>query len=93
MAASSTGQPQFIASTGGNRSSSNAPLIENTENDQIVVPDKKSWKNLFDYMGPGFLVSIAYIDPGNFRSTVQVWVTLDHISGFMCCTNYPVPSS
>ncbi|KAK4857730.1 hypothetical protein QYF36_005249 [Acer negundo] len=71
MAASSTGQPQFIASTGGNRSSSNAPLIENTENDQIVVPDKKSWKNLFAYMGPGFLVSIAYIDPGNFETDLQ----------------------
>lgn len=28
---------------------------------------KKSWKNLFAYMGPGFLVSIAYIDPGNCK--------------------------
>lgn len=35
---STSGQPQFIAST-GNRSSSNAPLIENSETDQIVVPD------------------------------------------------------
>lgn len=33
-----SGQPQFIAST-GNRSFSNAPLIENSESDQIVVPD------------------------------------------------------
>lgn len=39
MAASTAAQPQFIASTGGIRSSSNEPLIENTENDQIVVPD------------------------------------------------------
>lgn len=31
-------QQQFIAST-GNRSLSNAPLIEETEVDQIVVPD------------------------------------------------------
>jgi len=35
---SSSGQPQFIAST-GNRSLSNAPLIENSDSDQIVVPD------------------------------------------------------
>lgn len=63
-------QPQFIAST-GNRSFSNAPLIENTDTDQIVVPDKTSWKNLFAYMGPGFLVSIAYIDPGNFETDLQ----------------------
>ena len=28
---------------------------------------KNSWKNLFSYVGPGFLVSIAYIDPGNCK--------------------------
>lgn len=71
MAASqSTTQAQFIAST-GNRSFSNEPLIENSESGQIVVPDKTSWKNLFAYMGPGFLVSIAYIDPGNFETDLQ----------------------
>lgn len=31
-------QPQFIAST-GNRSFSNAPLIEDTDTEQIAVPD------------------------------------------------------
>ncbi|KAJ1428498.1 NRAMP family [Sesbania bispinosa] len=67
---SGSGQPQFISST-GNRSLSNAPLIENTDIDQIVVPDRTSWKNLFAYMGPGFLVSIAYIDPGNFETDLQ----------------------
>ena len=35
---STSRQPQFIAST-GNRSFSNAPLIENSDNDRIVVPD------------------------------------------------------
>ncbi|GFZ03996.1 NRAMP metal ion transporter 6 [Actinidia rufa] len=68
--AASAGQPQFIAST-GNRSFQNAPLIENVESDQIVVSDKKSWRNFFAYMGPGFLVSIAYIDPGNFETDLQ----------------------
>ncbi|XP_050230689.1 metal transporter Nramp1-like [Mercurialis annua] len=68
---SSSGQPQFIVST-GNRSFSNAPLIEKSDScEQIVVPDRKSWKNLFSYMGPGFLVSIAYIDPGNFETDLQ----------------------
>ncbi|KAL4626676.1 hypothetical protein ACB092_05G114300 [Castanea dentata] len=67
---STSGQPQFIAST-GNRSFSNAPLIENPDADRIAVPDRKSWKNLFAYMGPGFLVSIAYIDPGNFETDLQ----------------------
>lgn len=36
--ATSGQQPQFIAST-GNRSFSNAPLIENSDAEQIVVPD------------------------------------------------------
>ncbi|KAE9467722.1 hypothetical protein C3L33_00395, partial [Rhododendron williamsianum] len=70
MAASGSSQPQFISST-GNRNPSNVPLIENEEYDQILVPDKKSWRNLFAYMGPGFLVSIAYIDPGNFATDLQ----------------------
>lgn len=49
----------------------NAPLIKSSDPNQIVVPDKTSWKNLFAYMGPGFLVSIAYIDPGNFETDLQ----------------------
>ncbi|KAL7162149.1 hypothetical protein ACSBR2_042597 [Camellia fascicularis] len=63
-------QPQFIAST-GNQSHSNELLIENVGSDQIVVPDKKSWRNLFAYIGPGFLVSIAYMDPGNFETNLH----------------------
>ncbi|KVI06072.1 Natural resistance-associated macrophage protein [Cynara cardunculus var. scolymus] len=63
MAANAFSQhPQFMT---------NAPLIESPETNQIVVPDKTSWKNLFAYMGPGFLVSIAYIDPGNFETDLQ----------------------
>ncbi|KAK9922970.1 hypothetical protein M0R45_031406 [Rubus argutus] len=60
-----------VIASAGNRSCSNAPLIENSDTDRIVVPDKTSWKNLFAYMGPGFLVSIAYIDPGNFETDLQ----------------------
>lgn len=48
---STSGQPQFIAST-GNRSFSNAPLIENPDAERIVVPDRKSWK-LICIHGPG----------------------------------------
>ncbi|MCD7449453.1 Metal transporter nramp1, partial [Datura stramonium] len=70
MAASSSPQPQFMTST-ANRTLSNQPLIDDIEYDQIVVPDKKSWKNIFSYIGPGFLVSIAYIDPGNFQTDLQ----------------------
>ncbi|XXG65952.1 hypothetical protein AAC387_Pa05g3529 [Persea americana] len=64
-------QGQFIVGGDGSRSLANAPLIENGSYDQIVVPERKSWKNLFSYLGPGFLVSIAYIDPGNFETDLQ----------------------
>ncbi|KAF7135769.1 hypothetical protein RHSIM_Rhsim08G0206700 [Rhododendron simsii] len=36
-----------------------------------LIYRKKSWRNLFAYVGPGFLVSIAYIDPGNFATDLQ----------------------
>jgi manganese transport protein len=75
MAAMGSSSPQFIASTGGKRSLSSAPLIENNDSAEIIVPDKTSWKNLFAYMGPGFLVSIAYIDPGNFETDLQSGAT------------------
>lgn len=33
---------------------------------------KFSWKKLWIYTGPGFLMSIAYLDPGNIESDLQV---------------------
>ncbi|XP_071901635.1 metal transporter Nramp6-like isoform X1 [Coffea arabica] len=70
MAARTAGQGQFMTSSENPRLA-NEPLIDNIEYDQIVVPDKKSWRNFFAYLGPGFLVSIAYIDPGNFQTDLQ----------------------
>ncbi|CAH9083025.1 unnamed protein product [Cuscuta europaea] len=70
MAALESTQSQFMTGT-GNRSLPSEPLIDNIEYDQIVVADKKSWKNFFAYLGPGFLVCIAYIDPGNFQTDLQ----------------------
>ncbi|XP_025812937.1 metal transporter Nramp3 isoform X2 [Panicum hallii] len=66
-------QPQFMTSVGGSNRSNGpgTPLIESIDVDQIVIPEKNSWKNLFSYIGPGFLVSIAYIDPGNFETDLQ----------------------
>lgn len=36
----------------------------------LLSLQRKSWKNLFSYLGPGFLVSIAYIDPGNCKISI-----------------------
>ncbi|KAH0877614.1 hypothetical protein HID58_065008, partial [Brassica napus] len=51
--------------SGGNTS------FSNSNSKKILVSEKKSWKNFFSYLGPGFLVSIAYIDPGNFETDLQ----------------------
>ena len=47
--------------------------------------DAFSWKRFLSFVGPGFLISIAYIDPGNFLTDIQggarmnyklVWVVI-----------------
>ncbi|KAK8930851.1 Metal transporter Nramp3 [Platanthera zijinensis] len=65
--------PQFITSQGnrGTFGGPASPLIDEIEIHQIVVPQERSWKNFFSFMGPGFLVAIAYIDPGNFETDLQ----------------------
>ncbi|GBG68517.1 hypothetical protein CBR_g3061 [Chara braunii] len=37
----------------------------------VSVPDKRGLRKLWAFVGPGFLVAIAYIDPGNFESDLQ----------------------
>ncbi|KAL3535399.1 hypothetical protein ACH5RR_003885 [Cinchona calisaya] len=76
MAAETSEQQEQLINTTGSQDPScniiaNEPVIDNIEYDQIIIPDKKSWKNLLSYIGPGFLVSIAYIDPGNFQTDLQ----------------------
>ncbi|CAG9864884.1 unnamed protein product [Phyllotreta striolata] len=43
--------------------------------DKIIIPDddgkKFSFKKLWAFTGPGFLMSIAYLDPGNIESDLQ----------------------
>lgn len=37
-----------------------------------------SWRRLWAFTGPGFLMSIAYLDPGNIQSDLQSGVTADY---------------
>lgn len=48
-----------------------AGTISDLKNLQIEVPLNQGLRKLFAYAGPGFLVSIAYMDPGNFESDLQ----------------------
>ena len=59
--ASTPVQPQFIAST-GNRSLSNALLIENPESDQIVVPDVSTIRYFCGcLLGSEFILWFSYV--------------------------------
>ncbi|KAL0351518.1 UNVERIFIED_CONTAM: Metal transporter Nramp5 [Sesamum calycinum] len=35
------------------------------------VQEKPGWRNFLSYVGPGFLVSLAYLDPGNLETDLQ----------------------
>lgn len=44
-------------------------------------PDESwSWRTFFSYCGPGFLVAIAYLDPGNLEANLQVSLSVSR-----CC--------
>ncbi|CAG8440643.1 3400_t:CDS:2 [Funneliformis mosseae] len=68
----------------------NEVLIE-AEIDTGEVEDAFSWRKLWKYTGPGFLMSIAYLDPGNLEADLQsgasagyslLWLLLvAHIAG------------
>eukprot|EP00249_Psilotum_nudum_P004427 c17950_g1_i2 orf=488-2176(-) len=48
-------------------SSVESPLVDH----RVTVPEKRGLRKLLAYLGPGFLVAIAYIDPGNFETDLQ----------------------
>ncbi|KZV23196.1 metal transporter Nramp5 [Dorcoceras hygrometricum] len=39
--------------------------------EEYHVERKPGWKNFLSYVGPGFLVSLAYLDPGNLETDLQ----------------------
>ncbi|KAJ8531132.1 hypothetical protein K7X08_025863 [Anisodus acutangulus] len=47
------------------------PSSTNPNNDHHIEHQKHGWKNFFAYVGPGFLVSLAYLDPGNLETDLQ----------------------
>ncbi|KAK9990938.1 hypothetical protein SO802_025923 [Lithocarpus litseifolius] len=37
----------------------------------VQIQETPRWKKLLGYVGPGFLVSVAYLDPGNLQTDLQ----------------------
>ncbi|MFS7938420.1 putative NRAMP family protein [Helianthus anomalus] len=63
--------------TGGSNRISAVDLADNPSipksNDQKHMNDdqKPGWKKFMSFVGPGFLVSLAYLDPGNMETDLQ----------------------
>jgi natural resistance-associated macrophage protein len=49
--------------------------IEDIEKGAVGIPDhelgKFSWRVLLAFLGPGFLISMAYLDPGNLAGDLD----------------------
>ena len=72
-------------------SDNEAVIVNNSSNriqqstymdERIIVPDMEgdgfSFRKLWAFTGPGFLMSIAYLDPGNIESDLQSGATADY---------------
>lgn len=67
--------------------------LDNVEDHAVEIPEKGWWRKLWAFMGPGLLVAIAYLDPGNIDTDIQagarhqyelIWVMLGStILGFI----------
>ena len=64
--------------------STNTSLSEVHESIDVRKP-KSGWKKILPYMGPAYLVSVGYMDPGNWATDLQggaqfgyklIWVLL-----------------
>jgi len=49
--------------------------LNSTSSDSGWSPTGVWWKDLLFFCGPGWLVSIAYVDPGNYQADIQAGAT------------------
>ncbi|KAB1222927.1 Metal transporter Nramp5 [Morella rubra] len=70
---------------GSNRIAATNVEIEITPSTDIISNDKPGWRKFLSHVGPGFLISLAYLDPGNLETDLQaganhgyqlIWVIL-----------------
>jgi len=65
------GDEPFLHPDGNLHSDGNLAVQRDLKITQVSVPEKHGLRKLLAYVGPGFLVAIAYLDPGNFESDLQ----------------------
>lgn len=48
--------------------------------ESVPVQNKTGWRRLFAFIGPAYLVSVGYMDPGNWATDLQggcFWISID----------------
>src|SRR5689334_1849144 len=56
------------AGRGGWRSEPQAPSLREVHGSVAVPVDAGFWRKLFAFAGPGYLVAVGYMDPGNWAT-------------------------
>jgi len=75
-AAGATTQAIDTAETKQNACESNEKVSPDTFVEQKRwEPSGSAWKDLWYFVGPGWMVCIAYIDPGNYQANIQLGAT------------------
>ncbi|KAL6525054.1 hypothetical protein OROMI_030647 [Orobanche minor] len=73
-------QEEQPSSGGGAENSHRTPSTPETPPTTVgggAYQQKPGWRNFWSYVGPGFLVSLAYLDPGNSKHGYELlWVIL-----------------
>jgi manganese transport protein len=60
--------PASTATQGGWRSVPDAPSLREVHGSIAVPQDAGFWRKLFAFAGPGYLVAVGYMDPGNWAT-------------------------
>ncbi|MCX5675456.1 MAG: Nramp family divalent metal transporter [Planctomycetota bacterium] len=45
------------------------PQLDDTDR-TVKIPDARSWRRLLAFVGPGYMISVGYMDPGNWATAL-----------------------
>jgi manganese transport protein len=63
-----TGEPEMELALVGNAASS--PSLEEVHS-SVPIPNSSWWRRLLAFSGPAYLISVGYMDPGNWATDLQ----------------------
>ena len=64
-------QPKLLETLLDKRDGEAGDFDEEGEQDEHTPLPPLTWKDVLWFMGPGWLVSIAYVDPGNYQADIS----------------------